>query len=69
MAKRDSTRDLLASTTTNEPERLTASFYLEDNSEALWICLSGAALKRTGFTPESPLQVRIMASCLVITSD
>ncbi|WP_081466376.1 SymE family type I addiction module toxin [Collimonas fungivorans] len=52
----------------NIQNRLTVSFYQEDDPEILWIRLRGAGLKRAGFAPHSPLRVRIMSGCLMITS-
>ncbi|WP_038492795.1 SymE family type I addiction module toxin [Collimonas arenae] len=70
MAKRNSTRDTRTSTGFNEPaQRLTVSFYQDDNPESLWIHLCGAGLKQAGFAPHSPVRVRIMRGCLIITSD
>ncbi|WP_367379811.1 SymE family type I addiction module toxin [Collimonas arenae] len=50
-------------------QRLTVSFYQEDDSEILWIRMLGPRLKRAGFAPNTPLRVRIMKGCLMITSD
>ncbi|WP_150118557.1 SymE family type I addiction module toxin [Collimonas fungivorans] len=54
---------------TNIQNRLTVSFYQEDDPEIFWIRLHGAGLKRAGFAPHSSLRVRIMSGCLMITSE
>ena len=54
---------------TNIQNRLTVSFYQEDDPEIFWIRLHGAGLERAGFTPHSPLRVRIMSGCLMITNE
>ena len=68
MAKRNDTRDSNTSVV-NEAERLTVSFYQDDNPETLWIRLHGSDLKRTGFAPNATVRVRVMTGCLMITSD
>ena len=69
MAKRNHTRDLRTPTTDDPSQRLTVSFYQDDNPDALWIKLSGAGLKQTGFAPQASVRVRIMTGCLIITSN
>ena len=69
MAKRNHTRDLRTPTTDDPAQRLTVSFYQDDNPDALWIKLCGASLKQAGFAPQSSVRVRIMSGCLLITSN
>ncbi|MGB7195216.1 MAG: hypothetical protein WBD81_17305 [Collimonas pratensis] len=69
MAKRNHTRDLRTPTTDDPVQGLTVSFYQEQNPDIFWIRLCGADVVRTGFTPDSRLRVRIMAGCLIITSN
>jgi Toxin SymE, type I toxin-antitoxin system len=69
MAKRNHTRDLRTPTTDDPEQRLTVSFYQDDNPDALWIKLCGAGLKQAGFAPQSSVRVRIMPGCLLITSN
>ncbi|WP_442783152.1 SymE family type I addiction module toxin [Collimonas fungivorans] len=69
MAKRNHTRDLRAPTTDDPEQRLTVSFYQDDNPETLWIKLCGAGLKQAGFASQSSVRVRIMPGCLLITSN
>jgi toxic protein SymE len=69
MAKRNHTRDLRTSTTDDPVQRLTVSFYQDDNPEALWIKLCGADLKQAGFVAQSSVRIRIMPGCLLITSN
>ncbi|HWW99883.1 hypothetical protein [Collimonas sp.] len=69
MAKRNHTRDLRTPTTDDPAQRLTVSFYQEQNPDVFWIRLCGVGVARTGFTPDSLLRVRIMPGCLIITSN
>ncbi|NKI71775.1 SymE family type I addiction module toxin [Collimonas pratensis] len=67
MAKRNHTRDLRTPTTDDPAQRLTVSFYQDDNPDTLWIKLCGAGLEQAGFSPLTPVQVRIMRGCLLVT--
>jgi toxic protein SymE len=69
MAKRNHTRDLRTPTTDDPVQRLTVSFYQDDNPDTLWIKLYGAGLKQAGFAPQSCVRIRIMPGCLLITSN
>lgn len=69
MAKRNHTRDLCTPTTDDPVQRLTVSFYQDDNPDTLWIKLCEAGIKQTGFAPQTPVHVRLMPGCLVITSN
>ncbi|HWW07374.1 SymE family type I addiction module toxin [Collimonas sp.] len=68
MAKRNDTRHSSTSTV-NAAQRLTVSFYQDDNPETLWIRLHGNGIKQTGFSPNATVRVRVMTGCLMITSD
>jgi len=68
MAKRNSTRDS-NTPVVNAAQRLTVSFYQDDNPETLWIRLHGSGMKQTGFKPNSTVRVRVMTGCLMITCD
>jgi hypothetical protein len=68
MAKRNDTRDS-NTPVVNASQRLTVSFYQDDNPETLWIRLHGSGLKQAGFMPNVPVRVRVMKGCLMITSD
>jgi toxic protein SymE len=68
MAKQDDTRDSNTSAV-NAAQRLTVSFYQDDDPEALWIRLHGSGIKQTGFSPNATVRVRVMTGCLMITSD
>ncbi|WP_038493807.1 SymE family type I addiction module toxin [Collimonas arenae] len=69
MAKHDHTRDNPMSKAQDKRERLTVSFYQEEDPDIFWIRLYGPTLKRTGFTWDSKMSVRVMDGCLVITSN
>ncbi|HWW06826.1 hypothetical protein [Collimonas sp.] len=68
MAKRNDTRDSNTSTV-NAAQRLTVSFYQDDNPETLWIRLHGSGVAQTDFSPNATVRVRVMTGCLMITSD
>lgn len=67
--KQNPTRTIPDPELASDKHRLIASFYQEDNPEVMWIRLSGKGIKQVGFSPSSPVQVRIMKRCLVITGD
>lgn len=76
MAKRDSTRDFRTSVVSfpediseDLPEPLTVRFYHDDDPRNLWIQLHGDSVPETGFDMYTPLHVRIMQGCLLITTD
>jgi hypothetical protein len=69
MAKRNDTRDRRTSVVPASPERLTVSFYQDDDPQTLWIRLHGSALPQTGFSPRAKLRVRLMRGCLMLTAD
>ncbi|SFH60317.1 toxic protein SymE [Collimonas sp. OK307] len=68
MAKRNSTRDTSTSIV-NATQRLSVSFYQDDDPETLWIRLQGNGIEQTGFSPNANVRVRVMAGCLIITAD
>jgi len=70
MAKRNHTRDPRTPTTSDEQtQRLTVSFYQDGNPETLWIRLHGPDLRQACFTPDAPVRVRVVPGCLLVTSN
>ncbi|WP_038488942.1 SymE family type I addiction module toxin [Collimonas arenae] len=69
LAKQNPTQTIPDPATVDEARRLTASFYQEEDPEILWIRLNGKGIERAGFSPYSPVAVRIMHGCIVITSN
>lgn len=69
MAERNSTRDRGTSVVPATSERLTVSFYQDDDPKTLWVRLHGTGLSETGFNPNATVRVRLMRGCLLITSD
>ena len=70
MAKRNHTRDTRTPIAFDtQAQRLTVSFYQDDSPDTLWIRLCGSAVRQAGFMPETPVCVRIMLGCLVITNN
>ncbi|WP_156117390.1 hypothetical protein [Collimonas arenae] len=69
VSKQNPTQTIPDPMATDEASRLTASFYQEEDPEVLWIRLGGKGIARAGISPHSPVEVRIMKGCLVITSD
>ncbi|AEK62633.1 hypothetical protein CFU_2807 [Collimonas fungivorans Ter331] len=70
MAKRNHTRDTRTPIAVDtQVQRPTAFFHQEDDLDALWVRLCGSTARQAGFMPETPLRIRIMLGCLVITNN
>jgi hypothetical protein len=69
MAKRDHTPEVRPSNSSRQERFLTVQLYREDRPGIPWIRLRGLWLLQAGFAPQARVRVRVMNSCIVITTD